>query len=271
MQRLPVTPYAYDVPMFQAATVPTTRDGMQGYQGSDSKFTRADESPVSIQGNPHVAAGNLTAHQQAAYLNAAAGQLPYGYTYAYQPGVLPQGPSVYPSAIYQLSQGKGVAGTQYQSQYQQQQQQQAGYTSSKFTGSGSHEYKGNYHNTVTQQQQQQQAVLSQQHGKQTQHNAGSSSIQSTTQQSIPQSVFKSHYNQDGKGFLGNSPTSLNAQGNIHMHNPHMNHYLLQQQQQQQQATHMGAHHVDTHRAPFSVNQQKRNDKGYQSYWSGGAR
>ena len=55
-------------------------------------------------GNPHVAAGSLPTHQQAAYLSAT-GQLPYGYTYAYQPGVLPQG-GVYPTftapSVYQV-------------------------------------------------------------------------------------------------------------------------------------------------------------------------
>jgi len=269
MQRLPVSPYGYDVSMFQAAGNPTAtaRDGLQTYQqGNDSKFPRGtEESAVSIQGNPPHAAGNMNPHQQAAYLNAAS-QLPYGYYY--QPNVLPQYPA---SAIYQVQQGKGVPGTTYQSQYQGGQQQQ-GYNSNKFPGGGSHDYSKAYHNSVQQQ------TLSQ-HVKPAQHIATSSAIQSSSHQAMP-SVFKtSQYNQDGKGFLGNSPTSLNAQPGLQLHNQAahqvgtMNHYLMQQQVG---ATHLG-HHVDpaaSHRnqvhgqIPFSANQQKRDHKGnYQSYWS----
>ena len=89
--------------------------------------------------------------------------------------------------------------------------------------------------------------------------------------------FIFQYN-DGKGFLGSSPSS---QPGINMHgqNAHLNPYLLAQQQQQQvsvsQMGHQGAGGHDSrggHQASYSGNAQKRGGEGkgnsYQSYWSG---
>lgn len=270
MQRQLVSPYAYDMSVFQAAAaasagVNTTREGLQAYQGTDTKFTRGtdESSPVSLQqGSHHVAAA--AAHQQAAYLNAT-GQIPFGYTYTYQPGVVPTG-GVYPtftapSGMYQVPQGKGVGGNQYPSQYQGHAQQ--GVYSSKYSSSVNHDFnKASYQTGLSQQ------------GK-VSHNATSSPIQATPQPS-QQSAFKTQYTQDSKGFLGNSPTSAN----IHMHNQahltNMSHYLLQQPVG---ATHMGhphhQQHVDpathrnqVHQMQFNANQAKRDSKvPYQSYWS----
>jgi len=298
MQRVPMPPYTYDVSMFQAAAAAgqtSAREGIQGYQGNDSKFSRgADESsPVNIpQGTAHVAPGNLPTQQQAAYMNAA-GQLPYGYAYTYQPNVLPQG-GVYPAfttqgTMYQM-QGKG---TQYQTQFQSAQQQQGHYNSSKFSGTTSHEFsKGNFHHTNP------SVPLAAHPTKGTQQNTSSSSS-STTIQSGPRSAYsnKPQYTQDGKGYPSNSPTSLTAQQQHGMHmqhnpSPHMNHYLhvqphtnlmthsgtnLMTHTQQISASHIGhqpqmdSHRSQVHQMPFSANQQKRGDtKGSYggSYWLG---
>lgn len=297
MQRVPMPPYTYDVSMFQAAAAaagPTSaREGLPGYQGTDSKFSRgADESsPVNIpQGTAHVAPGNLPTQQQAAYMNAT-GQLPayHGYAYTYQPNVLPQG-GVYPAfttqgTMYQM-QGKG---TQYQTQFQSAQQQQGHYNSSKFSGTTSHEFsKGNFHHNPS--------LPLAAHPKGTQQNTSSTSS-STTIQSGPRSAYnKPQYTGDGKGYPSNSPTSLTAQQqhNMQQHmashpSPHMNHYLqlqphtnlmthsgtnLMTHTGQISASHinhqpqMDSHRSQVHQMPFSANQQKRGDsKGtYGSYW-----
>lgn len=289
MQRVPMPPYTYDVSMFPAAAAgPTSaREGIQAYQGNESKFSRgADESsPVNIpQGTAHVAAGNIPAQQQAAYMNAT-GQLPYGYTYAYQPSVLPQG-GVYPAfttpSVYQVTQGKG--GTQYQTQFQSAQQQQGAYNSR----TTAHEFsKANFHHTNASGQ-----VPLAAHPKGTQQNSSSSSS-STTIQSGPRTAYKSQYTQDGKGYLANSPTSMTAQHGIHMHNQaaaaaahigNVNHYVNLVQPHTNLMTHSGqisashishqqidasSHRNQVHPMPFSGNQQKRDTKGgYGSYWLG---
>lgn len=295
MQRVPMPPYTYDVSMFQAAAAagPTSaREGMQGYQGTDSKFTRGADgsSPVNIPpGTPHVAPGNLPTQQQAAYMNAT-GQLPayHGYAYTYQPNVMPQG-GVYPAfttqgTMYQM-QGKG---TQYQQQFQSAQQQQGHYNSSKFSGTTSHEFsKGNFHHNSS--------VPIAAHPKGTQQITNSTQS-STTIQSGPRSAYnKPQYSGDGKGsYPSNSPTSLTAQHNMQQHmpshpSPHMNHYLqlqphanlmthsgtnLMTHTGQISASHinhqpqMDSHRSQVHQMSFSASQPKRGDsKGsYGSYW-----
>lgn len=286
---LPQSPYHYDIStMYQQQTAnAASREGIANYQQGDSKFARANEesTPANLhqahQANAHVAASNMNPHQHQAYMNAAAGQIPYGFTYAYQPGVMPQAAGIYPTftapSVFQLNQAKGVVGTQYQSQYAQQQQQS--FNTAKYSGAGSHEFsKGNFHSNAS------QTTLSK----------GNQGVNTSSDVSSVQggASFKGQAYNDGKGFLGTSPSSqptMTMHGQSPQHINSMNPYLLAQQQQQQQQQHssllagqvsanqlghQGSHDNRSgghqgHQVSFTGNQQKREVKGnYHSYWSG---
>ncbi|XP_066930272.1 ubiquitin-associated protein 2-like isoform X1 [Clytia hemisphaerica] len=262
---MPQSPYHYDVStMYPTPTATATREGIAGYQGAETKFARAsgDETTGLHQANAHVAAGNINAQHAQAYMNAA-GQLPYGFTYAYQPGVMPgQAPGLYPAFttpnVYLNQAGggsKGVVGTQYQSQYTPQT-----FNSAKYSGSGNHDFKGNYHNSSS------QTTLTK---------SGNPSVNSGNDSGQNNASFKGQGYNDGKAFLGTSPSSQPGM-TLHGQNTHLNPYLLAQQQQQNsllasqvsanQIGHQGSH---DNRSGFSGSQQKREGKGsYQSYWSG---
>jgi len=206
----------------------------------------------------------------------ATGQIPYGFTYAYQPGVMPQAAGIYPAftaspSVFQLNQAKGVVGTQYQSQFAQQQT----FNTGKYSASGNHEFsKGNFHSNATSQ-----TTLSKGANQGVNSGNDASSVQSA-------SSFKGQMYNDGKGFLGSSPSSqatMTLHGQTPQHVSNINPYLLAQQQQQHsslltgqvptnQLGHQGSHDNRSggHQVSFSGgNQQKREVKGnYQSYWSG---
>lgn len=264
------SPYHYDISTMYPANGPTSREGIANYQGGDSKFARAseDSNPQNLhQANAHVAAGNMSAHQ--AYLNA--GQIPYGFTYAYQPGVMPQA-GLYPAftaapSMFQLNQAKGVVGTQYA----QQQQQQQTYNTTKYSGAGSHDFsKLNFHNNNGSQPTLSKGV--------------SQGVSSSSDGSTGTSSYKGQTYND-KGFLGTSPSSQPTM-TIHGQAAHINNinpFVLAQQQQPHtnlltgqvnanQMGHQGNHDNRSggHQVSFSGNQQKRDVKGntYQSYWSG---
>eukprot|EP00794_Sanderia_malayensis_P010061 gene10061-11090_t len=243
------------------------------YQG-DNKFARDASSPVSSTintGNPH-------AQQQAAFLNAAATPMQYGY--AYYPGMIPGTFPVFTTApLYQMPGGKGhMGGMQYQS---------AAYN----TQHGSHVYSSGANQEFDKGSF--QRAGSQSHGK---NGQTTGSLSAGSSSSDHHSGYKSQFNQDTKSYqLNATPPSMNIplpHGQNHMtsyapymvpHHASMLHQTApghlshqQQQQQQQQLDTTGPlpsraqpHHI---MATTQQQQQQKRDlkaQGYgSSYWPG---
>eukprot|EP00795_Rhopilema_esculentum_P005843 gene5843-11162_t len=149
--------YSYvDMPVMPRMPMPSfydmgypgaTRESLgSSFQAGDSKFGRDASSPVASTintGNIHAA----HAHQQAAFLGAAAAPTPYGYAY-YPPNVIP---AMFTAPPTQMQAGKAhMVGAHYQSGYTSQHSSPA-YNSA----GGSQEFgKGAYHQTASQTLQQ---------------------------------------------------------------------------------------------------------------------
>eukprot|EP00794_Sanderia_malayensis_P010051 gene10051-11080_t len=216
----------------------------------------------NYQGNPH-------AQQQAAFLNAAATPMQYGY--AYYPGMIP--------GTFPMPGGKGhMGGMQYQS---------AAYN----TQHGSHVYSSGANQEFDKGSF--QRAGSQSHGK---NGQTTGSLSAGSSSSDHHSGYKSQFNQDTKSYqLNATPPSMNIplpHGQNHMtsyapymvpHHASMLHQTApghlshqQQQQQQQQLDTTGPlpsraqpHHI---MATTQQQQQQKRDlkaQGYgSSYWPG---